>query len=47
MKWNGMVCKIRKLNGLEQYGMKWDGWDGFTKYGVRKWLEWFENSLEK
>ena len=38
MEWNGMVCKIRKLNGLEQHGMKWDGWDGFPKhkstYGV-------------
>ena len=34
MKWNGMVCKIRKLNGLEQYGMEWDGWDGFPKHGV-------------
>ena len=29
MKWNGMVCKIRKLNGLEQYRMEWDEWDGF------------------
>ena len=29
-----MVCKIRKLNGLEQYGMEWDGWDSFPKHGV-------------
>ena len=34
MEWNGMVCKIRKLNGLEQYGMEWDRWDGFPKHGV-------------
>ena len=26
MEWNEMVCKIRKLNGLEQYGMEWVGW---------------------
>ena len=34
MEWNGIVCKIRKLNGLEQYGMEWDGWDGFPKHGL-------------
>ena len=34
MEWNGMVCKIRKLNGFEQYGMEWDGWDGFPKHSV-------------
>ena len=31
-----MVCKIRKLNGLEQYGMEWDVQDGFPKYGEEK-----------
>ena len=35
MEWNGMICKIRKLNGLEQYGMEWDGWDNFPKHGVK------------
>ena len=29
-----MICKIRKLNGLEQYIMEWDEWDGFPKHWV-------------
>ena len=49
-----MVCRIRKLNGLKQYGMEWDGWDDFFKYGVKdivqgfgklkKWLK--KNKME-
>ena len=29
-----MVCRIRKLNGLEQYGMKWNEWNGLPKHEV-------------
>ena len=25
MEWNGMVCKIRKLNGLEDQKVEWFG----------------------
>ena len=31
-----MVCKIRKLNGLEQFRMKWNGQDDLPKHGVKK-----------
>ena len=34
MECNRMVCRIRKLNGLEQYVMKWDSLDGLPKHGI-------------
>ena len=34
MKWNEIICKIRKLNGLKQYEIEWDVWDDFPKHGI-------------
>ena len=36
MEQNGMVCRIRKLNSFELYGIEWDGFDGFPKHEVSK-----------
>ena len=34
LKWNEIVCKIGKLNGLEWYGMEYDGLNGLSKHEV-------------
>ena len=34
MEWNGIVYRIRKLNGLEQYAMEWNEWNCLPKHGV-------------
>ena len=36
IEWNGMVCRIRKLNSLEQYRMECNEWNDLSKHGVKK-----------
>ena len=37
MEWNGIICRIRKLNGLKQYKIEWNEWDDLLKHKGYIW----------